>query len=807
MPMSQSRAVRIAIAVVLAIFSSSPVNAEDLLPEPKATESNTAPTEGRDLHLEVFINDASTKLIGAFKQLPDGGLAATPDELREVGLKPIDAAIDANGLVRVDQLPDVSFQIDEATQRLYVRTTDEARSARVIDISTPEKQDRIKPQSGYGGVLNYTLFASTDDLMDRTAQLFRGVSGGFDARLFSPYGTLSQGFIASLTDGNFDGLTRLNTTWSYSDPERLRTYRAGDFVSGGLSWTRPVYLGGLQVQRNFSLRSDLVTLPLPSFSGTAAVPSTLEVYAQNVKTYTSDIPAGPFQVTNLPVFTGSGQAQIVLRDSLGRETTATLPFYNSSMLLRQGLLDFSAEIGYPRRNFGIESDDYDNRIYGSLSARYGQTNSLTLEGHFEAGQDLVNGGAGAAFPLGAYGAASIAAAISHSGGQTGGLVNASIELNHEGWTVYGRIQHAFGDYQDIASVTAEANLIPGPGELPIFSTRVPRALSQVTLGVPLPIDFSSLNLSYAQIESAESEKSQIVGLSYSQQVFKDSTVYASAFADLDDKKSFGVFAGISVPIGRDVTASTGVEQGPDGASVVADIAKSEKLENGSIGWRARTSEGDTAARAAAVSYRSPWARFEAGVQQYDKSVRGTAQVDGAVAVAGGGVFLANRIDDAFAVVDVGVAGVEIQHQNRPVGVSNRQGKLLVPDLNSYEPNTISIDPKNLPVDANVPETREVVEPADRSGVVLDFGVSDKSEAALVSFVDAQGKALSVGAKGHIEGAKEEFVIGYEGETYIQGLQARNLTAIDFDDGTSCRAEFSYRPAPGTQVAIRNVKCQ
>ncbi|MGX5844362.1 fimbria/pilus outer membrane usher protein [Mesorhizobium sp. ArgA1] len=807
MPMSQSRAARIAIAVVLAILSSSPVNAEDLLPEPKATESNTAPTEGRDLYLEVFINDASTKLIGAFKELPDGGLAATPDELREVGLKPIDAAIDANGLVRVDQLPDVSFQIDEATQRLYVRTTDEARSARVIDISTPEKQDRIKPQSGYGGVLNYTLFASTDDLMDRTAQLFRGVSGGFDARLFSPYGTLSQGFIASLTDGTFDGLTRLNTTWSYSDPERLLTYRAGDFVSGGLSWTRPVYLGGLQVQRNFSLRSDLVTLPLPSFSGTAAVPSTLEVYAQNVKTYTSDIPAGPFQVTNLPVFTGSGQAQIVLRDSLGRETTATLPFYNSSMLLRQGLLDFSAEIGYPRRNFGIESDDYDNRIYGSLSARYGLTNSLTLEGHFEAGQDLVNGGAGAAFPLGAYGAASIATAISRSGGQTGGLVNASIELSHEGWSVYGRIQRAFGDYQDIASVTAEANLIPGPGELPIFSTRVPRALSQVTLGVPLPIDFSSLNLSYAQIESAGGDKSQIVGLSYSQQVFKDSTVYATAFTDLDDKKSFGVFAGISVPIGRDVTASTGVEQGPDGASVVADIAKSEKLENGSIGWRTRTSEGDTPARAAAVSYRSPWARFEAGVQQYDKSVRGTAQVDGAVAVAGGGVFLANRIDDAFAVVDVGVAGVEVQHQNRPVGVSNRQGKLLVPDLNSYEPNTISIDPKNLPVDANVPETREVVEPADRSGVVLDFGVSDKSEAALVSFVDAQGKALPAGAKGHIESAKEEFVIGYEGETYIQGLQARNLAAVEFDDGTSCRAEFSYRPAPGTQVAIRNVKCQ
>jgi outer membrane usher protein FimD/PapC len=28
-------------------------------------------------------------------------------------------------------------------------------------------------------------------------------------------------------------------------------------------WTRPVRLGGIQVQRDFSIRPDLVTLPLP----------------------------------------------------------------------------------------------------------------------------------------------------------------------------------------------------------------------------------------------------------------------------------------------------------------------------------------------------------------------------------------------------------------------------------------------------------------------------------------------------------------------------------------------------------------
>ncbi|TIU32387.1 MAG: fimbrial biogenesis outer membrane usher protein, partial [Mesorhizobium sp.] len=409
----RSKGSRIAIVVAGTFLPLLPANAQDS--QSQIAEPAPAQTERRDLYLEVFINDVSTELIGTFTQLPDGGFAATPDELTQVGLKPVESAADGNGLIRLDRLPGVSDRIDEATQRLYVTTTNEGRAARIVDVGGGEKEDRIQPQSGYGAVLNYSLFASSNQLFEKDVDLFQGISGGFDARLFSPFGTLSQNFIAGYSDGEFGGFTRLNTTWSYSDPKRLMTYRVGDFISGGLSWTRPVYLGGIQAERNFALRPDLVTLPLPSFGGTAAVPSTLEVYTQNVRTYTGNIPAGPYQITNLPVFAGAGEAQVVLRDSLGRETTTRLPFYTSSDMLGQGLLDFSAEIGFPRRNFGIESDDYDSRVFGVATARYGLTNWLTLEGHAEGGEDLINGGVGAAFPLGPYGAASVAVAGSHHG--------------------------------------------------------------------------------------------------------------------------------------------------------------------------------------------------------------------------------------------------------------------------------------------------------------------------------------------------------------------------------------------------------
>ncbi|RUY32063.1 fimbrial biogenesis outer membrane usher protein, partial [Mesorhizobium sp. M7A.F.Ca.CA.001.13.2.1] len=239
----RSKGGRIAVVAAGTFLTFLPANAQ--APQTQIAEPAPDQTGRRDLYLEVFINDVSTELIGTFTQFPDGRLAATPDELKQVGLKPVDSA-NADGLVRLDQLPDVAFRIDEPTQRLFVTTTNEGRAARVVDVQAAEKGDRIQAQSGYGGVFNYSLFASSNSLVENRVDLFQGISGAFDARVFSPYGTLNQSFIAGYSDGEFGGFTRLNTTWSYSDPERMMTYRAGDFISGGLAWTRPVYLGGIQ---------------------------------------------------------------------------------------------------------------------------------------------------------------------------------------------------------------------------------------------------------------------------------------------------------------------------------------------------------------------------------------------------------------------------------------------------------------------------------------------------------------------------------------------------------------------------------
>ncbi|RVN87727.1 fimbria/pilus outer membrane usher protein [Sinorhizobium meliloti] len=783
-------------------------HAEDIPAADATLDPETSTVKvSRELQLEVFINGISTDFVAAFRQDADGALVIEPDQLRNVGIEPVDNAIRDDGLVEIARLPDVSFEYDEASQIIYFSAEYDALSARVIKAHESDTERTLEPQaqSSVGVLVNYSVFGSTggdgvDDMWE-----FEGVSGWFEGRAFSPLGVFTSSQIVSSSPNELYGSTRLETTWSYSSQSTMTSYRVGDVIAGGLSWTRPIRLGGMQIQRNFGLRPDLVTMPLPELSGSAAVPSTVDVYVNNARRISQQVPAGPFQITDLPVITGSGTARVVVRDALGRETVSEAPFFASSDLLAPGLWDYSAEAGFARRFYGTESNDYDGRFMASGTLRYGLNDRLTLEGHAEGGGGLINGGAGAVFGIGRYGIGSLAGAASSFEGQTGFQVAASIELELWNLHFFARTQRTFDDYHDIASATFD----PKPPLTPDFdfvSAAPPRALDQVSVSVPLTFDPTTLNFSYTQFETVKDERSRIIGFSLNRPFGKAGSIFATAFTDLDHKDSFGVFAGLSIPFGSDIYASTGVSSDSEGTAVTTDLVKSENAEIGSVGWRIRDTEGAYVNRAASASYRAPIARFEAGVQQYEDLFRATAQVDGAVVLAGGDIFLSNRIDDAFAVVDAGVPGVEVQYENRPAGRTNRQGKLLVPDLRSYEPNQITIDP-NLPVDANVAGTREVSVPADRSGTVVKFAVETGVQAALVTLRDEAGDYLETGAAGEIEGSPEHFTVGYDGQAYITGLGPRNRAIIDQPTRGRCVAEFAFQAQKGEQVAIPDAVCR
>jgi outer membrane usher protein len=767
------------------------------------------------LLLDVTVNGTGKNLVGNFVRDESGEIGAAVRELEEVGIK-APAGAGREDVVLLHAIG-VAYEYDEARQTIAITAPFETLATQKFDLlATPEgfsEDPALKPQRNLGALLNYTLFASGTHDLPRGQATYNGVSATLDSRFFSGFGTVSQtGIVGDRLTGERGGALRLDTGWVFSDPDTAITYKAGDEISGGLVWTRPIRLGGVQVQRNFALRGDLVTLPLPTLSGSAAVPSSVEVYVNNARTFVKDVAAGPFQISNLPVVSGAGQARLVLRDASGRQIESSTPFFVATQLLKPGLVDFSVEAGFARLDYGRLSFSYDKKPVASGSLRYGLTDWMTLQSHVEGAPGFILAGIGADARVGGFGLFTLAGSATHGAGGTGFQAYAGLDFQWGMLTFNAATQRTFGNYLDLAAITAPvrvsstlASVLQATGTgFDFGSARPNKSLDRISVGIPLVFDSASLSVSLAQMVDANDRRSRIASVSLSRSLFESGTIFANAFVDLQDRSRTGVFVGYSRPIGKSISANTSAGHDKNGWSLATQAVQAMGTEVGAYGWRVSDQEGATKQRSAALAYRTRANEIEAGVTQAGTGVVGTMQVAGSLAIAASDVFVAPRVPDAFAVVDVGAPGVAVAFDNHPIGKTGASGKMLVPGLRSFQKNRLAIDPDSLPVDAQIESTKEDVMPADGGAVVVSFGVKEHVPAALVRLVGADGQPLAAGYGGTLN-ETTDFIVGYDGRAYISGLSAANRVVVHQEKG-SCEARFDYQPDGDRQIQIGPVSC-
>lgn len=764
---------------------------------------------GRLLLLEVFLNDRPTNLIASFEELSDGRFAATRAELAEIGLEPSGSG-NADELVPLDQVADLTYSYDEANQRIDIAVSAAGRKTREYDASRSGGQDKqpVPTSAGYGGVINYALFGSS--AYNEDSLRFQGISATLDGRVFTPFGTLSQSGIVRAPGVDEAEWLRLDSVLEISHPESMISFKAGDAISGGLAWTRPVRFGGLQIRRSFELRPDLVTIPLPSASGTAAVPSAVDLFVDGVRTFSQEVDPGPFRINNLPLVSGSGKARLVVRDAAGRETETEVPFFSSSELLRPGLFDFSAEMGRLRTGYATPDDQYSDDLFASVSLRGSVSEWLTLEGHGEISENLINGGAGAVARIGSVALVSAAVSGSRFGDETGAQIYAALETRLAGVSLHASSQRTFGAYHDLASALAKSEWDAGQGSVsnqPWLKAggRMRKSVDRVAASVPLPFDDSTLTASFTNVVEVSGRETQIISGMWSRSLPFDATLHATAFTHLDRDRDTGFYVGLQMPLGKSATASLSAADAENGTTIRLDAAKPLQRTDGSVGWRVHASQGQHEHRSADLSYRSRYGQVRGGVAHNPAGLQAQLDAEGAVVVMDG-IFAANRIDDAFAVVDAGAPGVEILYENRPIARTGPSGRALLPELRSNERNKISVDVLSMPLEVTLGRTEEIVVPARKTGVLVDLKGGETTHSALVVFHGADGVPLPVGSTGSLNGSGEKFVVGYDGQAFLNGLQASNTAEITAESG-SCRSTFSFAPEPSILDMIGPFRCE
>ncbi|WP_194755986.1 fimbria/pilus outer membrane usher protein [Aliidiomarina indica] len=642
------------------------------------------------------------------------------------------------------------------------------------------KPDAVQP----GFYLDYDASVSSGDRgYESHGLLLEGVA-------FNNWGSAVSGLLFT---GNRESnqAVRTHSYWRKDLPGPMETLVLGDTVGDGGAWSRPARYAGIRWARDFSLRPGFIAMPMPSLSGTAALPSTIDVLINNQRRAIEQVPPGPFELTNVPVTSGAGEINLIVRDLLGRESIINQSYYFSPRLLAKGLSDFSVEAGFLRENYGIRSNDYDfSNGFIAGTRRYGLTSALTGEVRFETQAHRQALGVDLVALLGTFATAEAAVATARTDNIPGNHYLFGLERRTQKGSGYLRWEYFERDFVQFAAFPGEAR---------------PRERISARLGTLLPGNVSTA-INYTAQTSWDNSRLDLLAVSLGATL--SDGIYLSSYASKDLGPRNGWSAGITLNVSlgkqRALTAST--NHGRD-RNAINRVELSQSPPGGpGTGWRVGISDAPSQRWYAGVVQNTSVGSFRAEATDSVNNPAVRLGASGSIGWLGGHSFAARTIGaGSFAVVKLdNIEGVPIYRSNQLIAVTNASGMALVPNLLPYQANQLSIDPIELPFDVEIHSVREIAVPFARSGLLVDFPVY-RSRNALVLLRLFDGSEVPAGARVTVFPGEKSFIVGKRGEVYLMNLSDNNHLTVQWKDGV-CQLNLALDPAGPSEPRIGPLTC-
>ncbi|MDI3452013.1 fimbria/pilus outer membrane usher protein [Acinetobacter sp. V89_4] len=744
------------------------------------------------LFLKISINSSiSTDLISV-RQDQDRKLYIRSRDLKVLRVK-MDEQTPDNQWVCIDELKGIRFKYLENEQALNLQVPSNMLTDYSVDLNgqqiTSPHLLKMKPLNA--AILNYSLY----NTITNDENVFSGSAEGI---FNSAIGNFSSGVLYNGSNENsysHEKWVRLESKWQYVDPEKIRIYTLGDFISNSSDWGSSVRLAGFQWSSAYTQRGDIVTSALPQFSGSAALPSTLDLYVNQQKIYSGLVPSGPFDIKQLPFISGN-EVTLVTTDATGQQSITKQAYYFSSKILAKGINEFSVDVGVPRYNYGLFSNDYDNATFASGAIRYGYSNSLTLSGGAEASTDgLSNLGTGFAKNLFGFGVINADIAASQYKDENGysalvgleGRISKNISFN----TSYRKV---FDNYFDLARVSQvrylkDNQMTSEPQNYLSYS-----ALADEIFRAGMSYNFYegySAYLGYNQIKYSDNSY-KLVSANLSGSLNKNWGFYASAYKDYENQKDYGIYFALRYTPSSRVNAITSISNESGKTTYRQEINGFSDPQIGAFGWGGYVERDQDANQNNASVYASYRARAAYLTGRYNRigdNDQVAVSATGSLVAAAGRVFAANEIGDGYAVVTNAGPQSQILNGGVNLGATDGTGRFLIANLRPYQLHHIYLDPSYLPLEWDVKSTNQTAFVGYRQGALIDFG-AHQVISGLVKLVDANNSPLLPGYTVRIN-EQQNGVVGYDGEVFIQNLLKQNKLEVDLLDHGSCQVNFAY----------------
>ncbi|MCJ7800296.1 MAG: fimbria/pilus outer membrane usher protein [Polaromonas sp.] len=616
---------------------------------------------------------------------------------------------------------------------------------------------------------------------------------------------------------------RLMSSATYDDRDNLRRTVVGDFFSPSREFSNGLNMGGISVSKLYGLDPYLTRVPTRNITGSVATPSTVEVYVDGQRIRSETLKPGEFELRDLLAYGGARDVQVVLRDAFGRIQQFSYSFYFSDQPLRQGLQEYSYNLGAIRRSYGQTSNDYGATAF-SMFHRYGLSQAITLGLRADAASGFYNAGPTATVVLGSAGVLSMALAASQVSDRQGVASQFNYNYQARSWGMGLSLRRDWGEFavlgdppsisnrhyeanatvsrymQKLGSLSLSYSVLAvrptllasaGVATQPFsISAQQARRVTSLSYFLPLVSGRASLQASVSRTVDSTSRNEAYLGLSYF--FDKDYSVASNLRSDRGDR---GNTTG-SVQLTKNQPIGEGL-----GYLISADRTTSEATANSSLNSRFQYN-------APAAVVRGEVGRYQNGDQNSDSY---QLSVAGGLAYVGGELGVGRPITQSFGIVKVGeLPGVAVSVNNQLIGKTDARGQVFIPTLAPYFDNDVSIAPETVPIEYSIPSTVKKISPSLRSGAVIDFEVT-KVQAftgKLLYVQDGTEKPMEFQEISFsADGKTITLQTGRGGEYYVENLKPGNYPATVEVAGKLCRFELKIPTSDETFVELREAVCR
>jgi len=719
----------------------------------------------QETFLKVILNGEEVAQNALALKAIDGSIALRASDLRVWRVRlPSESKISFGDeeFIPLIAFPAAFFEIDPTTLSLTIDLPPAAFETTLITT----RPVIPAPQGGAGTYLNYDL-VHTDG--EQSGNVTSGVA---ELVMFATpkWGVLTNSVL--LNDlGDPANSTRLASFWSKDLVNRRESITIGDGFTTASALAVPTRFGGVQWGTNFSVDPGFVSVPTTSIAGITERQAVVELFVDGALRQTSSVPAGPFEIEQVSGMTGQGEMQMVITDLLGRRQVIVQPYYLGPTNLASGVEDYSIQAGAIRRDYGKASTDYGSEFAGA-DYRRGLTDRVTLGGHMEVTETFQVGGVEGAFVMPGFGTLGLTALMSssseHSGWRTG--LSFDYRTRHYGFGFASK--WTTRDFRQIGL---------GVGTLP--PSREDRAYFNLSMGFR-----GNFGVSWAKRVLRGEDSQSVVSAMYTVNL-GFTTLLLQGVKVYEPDPATTVNLTLVIPLGLSRSAQLGGAWERDGRTGFIQYQKTLGQADTGYAYRFRAENSDHGIRSTArydgsAALHGRNGRIAIDAAYYDESYIYRAGLSGGLAFMDGDVFLTRSIGHGLAVVDTGgVGGLTVYRENHEVGSTDKDGRILVPQLHPYYGNRLSIDPLDAPLDTTVDEIEKFAVPYTRAGVVVRFPIK-QSHSVTLTLVDSAGDFIPTGSIVRAGSVAAHEPVARDGFLYLRDLDIGQTTfSVDIDEQT------------------------